>query len=120
MLFRKHIAKITCPCCFQPVPWQHRSRFTGLFGKRKPVPCPSCGASIIWDKWAHGLLIGGGLTTGALFIFGATVQVRIISQGTFNLILLTAAIMVVLGYFRLRFVPYERCPKSSADFSKTS
>ena len=116
MLFRKHIAKITCPCCFQPVPWQQRSQFTGLFGKRKPVACPLCGATIIWDKWAHGLLMAGGLLTGVLFVFGATIQVPIISQQAFNALLLVAAVMVVLGYIRLRLVPFDPrgCPKSAS------
>ena len=84
------------------------------------MACPLCGAMIIRDKWAHGLLVGGGLTTGILFVFGATVQVRVISQSTFNLFLLVAAILVVLGYIRLRFVPYhpEGCPKAPASPDK--
>lgn len=84
------------------------------------MACPLCGAMIIRDKWAHGLLVAGGLMTGILFVFGATVQVRVISQSTFNLFLLVAAVLVVLGYIRLRFVPYhpEGCPKSPASPDK--
>ena len=109
-LFRKHTARVTCPCCFTPIPLQQRGRFLGFFAERRAAPCPFCGEAIMWDRWGHGLFVGGGIAVGLLLIYGAVASTPLLSRDMFHILLLASTVGVVLGYMRLRLIPLgKRC-----------
>ena len=105
-LFRKHTSRITCPSCFTPIPLQKRGRFLGLFGERRVGSCPFCNQPLMWDPWGHGLFVGGGIGVGVLLIYAALARDPLISRDMFHILFVICTLTVVLGYMRLRLIPF--------------
>jgi len=104
MFLSKHIAKFTCPCCAQAVPWMQRSRFLRLAGRRRSGQCPNCSAWIVLDKWAHRFLSGGLLGMIGLILLDAGGYSTLFGRELFLGLFAAAIGLIVLGYMKLRFV----------------